>query len=174
MTDFTKLSPAEKQELLDKVYQTAYRYEGTYGGCSQVVLASMKEVFGIGDDTTFMASYGFAGGSGLTGQNSCGALAGSILFIGYLVGRSVENFGNGRVEACHAAVRKVLEHFNEKYGGPLCTDVQTALMGRSFRLYLPEESDAFNAAGGHDDKCTSVCADTCRFLGEMLVNGELG
>ncbi len=174
MTDFTKLSDQEKQALLDKVYELAYRYEGTYGGCTQVVLASMKEVFGIGDDTTFKAGYGFAGGSGLTGNNSCGALAGAILFIGFLTGRSVENFDGGRIEACHVAVRKVLDHFNEKYQGLRCADVQTALMGRAYQLYIPEESAAFNAAGGHDDKCTSVCADTCRFLGQMLVNGELG
>ena len=174
MKEFEALTAAEKEALLDRVSELAYRYEGTYGGCTQVVLASMKDVFGVGDDATFKASYGFAGGSGLTSLNSCGALAGAILFIGYFTGRTVENFGGGRIEACHAAVRKALDHFQEKYGGLRCADVQTALMGRAYQLYRPEESDAFNAAGGHDDKCTSVCADTCRFLGEMLVNGELG
>lgn len=171
--DFLKLSEAEKNELLDEVFETAKRYESTYGCCAQCVLGAMYDVLGIGDKAVFQAAYGFGGGTGLTSQNSCGALAGAVMLIGIRCGRTYEDFDKGRAEKCYDLSKRALEYFEQKYGGPLCKDVQTCIMGRSFDMNIPEENDAFVEAGGHVDKCTNVCGDTCQYLAKMIMSGEL-
>ena len=46
--------------------------------------------------------------------------------------------------------------FVAEYGGCLCKEVQTKTMGRSFNLWDPDDYAAFDAAGGHADKCPDV------------------
>ncbi|MCL1866695.1 MAG: C-GCAxxG-C-C family protein, partial [Oscillospiraceae bacterium] len=68
------------KNLSDKAAELALKYERTYGGCAQVVLASLKETVGnIGDDV-FQSATGLAGGVGRTGH-ACGALTGGVMAL---------------------------------------------------------------------------------------------
>ena len=62
----------------------------------------------------------------------------------------------------YVLAKKVFEAFVEEFSSPICADVQTALMGRSFDAWDPREYEAFLAAGGHEDKCTRVDATAAR------------
>jgi hypothetical protein len=66
-------------------------------------------------------------------------------------------------------VRKFKEHFDAEYGSFQCADVQRKIMGRGgFKLYLPEDYAAFEALGGHDDKCTNVVAKAAVWLAKTI------
>jgi len=45
-----------KEDLLDRIEESARNYETNYHGCSRCVLAALQEHLGIGDGESFKAS----------------------------------------------------------------------------------------------------------------------
>lgn len=122
-----------KQELLDKVYTAAFRYEADMGSCPQCVLAALKETLDVGDETLIQSADGLAGGTSLSSQGTCGALVGGMLALGSLVGRPYRDFSEGkRKRLVFKYTAMLYDRFIAEYGSPLCCDVQTKLFGRSY------------------------------------------
>ncbi|MBN2599440.1 MAG: C-GCAxxG-C-C family protein [Candidatus Thermoplasmatota archaeon] len=73
------------EAILEKVYERAFAYEARLGSCPQCVLAYLKETLGVGDNSIFKASQDLAGGTALSSEGTCGALAGGVIAIGSFV-----------------------------------------------------------------------------------------
>ncbi|MDR3230743.1 MAG: C-GCAxxG-C-C family protein [Synergistaceae bacterium] len=149
----------------DKAGELAWKYEQQYGGCSQVVLAAIRENLGhIGDDV-FQAATGLAGGLGRTGH-ACGALVGGVMALSCFRGRPYDDFPDsaGQRPPCLAMSKKLVRAFEEAYGSADCHGIHRKLLGRAYDLDNPEEFQQFIKDGGHDDKCTSVCANSARWV----------
>ncbi len=163
-----------KQEVIDKAYQLGFEYEKEKHYCSQCVLAALQEVFQIKDDQIkddklFQAAYGLAGGVGSSTNGSCGALSGAVMAISYLYGRSRKEFEeNISNKKATELAKKVFDRFVTEYGGCLCKEIQTKIFGRSFDFWNEEEVKAFEEAGAHIDKCTSVVAKAAAWTAEIL------
>jgi C_GCAxxG_C_C family probable redox protein len=164
-----------QKDLLDEVYKRSFEYEARVGSCPQCVLAALKETLGVGDDSMFQASQGLTGGTSLSAQGTCGALAGGMMAISALVGRTYPEFSAGqRKRLVFKYTRKLFEKFIKEYGSPLCCDVQKKIFGRSYMLLDRQEYEAFEKAGAHVDKCTSVSGNTARWTAEIILNELLG
>lgn len=164
----------DKNSQIEKVEQIAYNFEKQYGGCPQAVLAAFKEVSDFISDDLFRAGTGLAGGVGLTGD-VCGALIGAALVISVVRGRDYSNLEDKeRVRYISLdMVKKLCDRFKAEYGSIHCYDIQKKLMGRSFNLWNKDEKKAFLAAGGHDDKCPTVCGKAAKWAWELLVEKNL-
>ena len=68
-----------KEEILEKVYETAKAYELKNGNCAQCTIAAIFEILGVEDEGVFRAATGLADGVGLTGDGHCGALSGGTM-----------------------------------------------------------------------------------------------
>jgi C_GCAxxG_C_C family probable redox protein len=160
-----------REEILDKVYNLAYKYEAEIGSCPQCVLAAIYETIGVGDPKTIQAADSMAGGSALTTEGTCGALVGGLLAIGAVVGRTYEDFKadkhNRRV---FLYAKKLYDKFYEKYGCMRCKDLHKKLFGRSYKLLDPKEYEEFEKAGAHVDKCPSVSGDAARWAAEIILD----
>ena len=157
------------KETIDKATQLAWKYEQQYGGCAQVVLASLKETVGhIGDDV-FQSATGLAGGVGRTGY-ACGALTGGVMALSCFWGRPYDDFADParRRTRCLIMSKKLVGKFQETYGSANCHDIHRKIMGRAYDLSDPAEFEQFVKDGGHDDKCPSVCANSARWVLEIL------
>jgi len=158
------------QQLLDKAYDLAFQYEAKRGSCPQCVLAALKETLDVGDENIFQASQGLAGGTSLSSQGTCGALAGGMMALGALIGRTYQEFTEGEKKRLVFKYTKLLyDKFMKEYGSPLCRDVQTKLFGRSYNLMDKKEYEAFEKAGAHVDKCPSVAGNTARWTAEIIL-----
>ena len=160
------------KSAIEKATRLAWKYEQQYGGCAQVVLASIKETFGkIGDDV-FQAATGLAGGVGRTGV-ACGALTGGVMALSCFWGRPYADFADPEKRRTRTLnmSKKLVQKFQEEYNSPNCHEIQTKMMGRAYDLGNPADFEQFIKDGGHDDKCPSVCANSVRWLIEIL-NGE--
>ena len=159
-----------KDQILEKVYKLAYKYEATRGSCPQCVLSALHKTLDIADPATIQASDALAGGCALSTQGTCGALTGGLLAIGSVVGRTYEDFliGETRRRVFQYA-KKLFDRFTKEYGSPLCKDVQKKLMGRSFNLLDANDYEEFEKAGGHENKCTSVSGNTARWAAEIIL-----
>ncbi|HPU76725.1 MAG TPA: C-GCAxxG-C-C family protein [Thermosynergistes sp.] len=161
-------------ELTNKVQELAYQYERQYGGCTQCVVGAYKTALRTISDDVFKAATGLAGGIGLTGS-ACGALTGGAIVISTFIGRDFDNFADpsGERRKTFKLVAKLVDRFKEEYGSTICRDIQTKLMGRPFNLRDKEDYKEFLAAGGHEDKCPSVCANTVKWIAEILADEGL-
>jgi C_GCAxxG_C_C family probable redox protein len=154
---------------IEKGMQLAWSYEKIYGGCAQVVLATIKETVGNISDEVFQSATGLAGGVARTG-NACGAITGGIMAISCFWGRPYTDFEDPerRRNRTFAISKKLVDKFQETYGSINCCKIQEKIMGRAYNLADPNDFKQFVADGGHDDKCTSVCANSARWVIEIL------
>jgi len=160
-----------KDEILDKVYRLAYKYESERGSCPQCVLAALHETLGVGDPATIQAIDAMAGGTALSTKGTCGALAGGLLAIGSIVGRSYKDFSAGeRRRRIFQYSKKLYDRFIEEYGSPICQDIHKKLFGRTFNLLDPKEYQEFEKAGAHVDKCPDVSGKVARWAAEIILD----
>ncbi|MDR1730897.1 MAG: C-GCAxxG-C-C family protein [Synergistaceae bacterium] len=174
MTGMTGLNETQLKALIEKATGLAYRYEQTHGGCAQVVLAAIRETLGkIGDDV-FQAATGLAGGAGRTGH-ACGALTGGIMALSCFWGRPWDDFADPgkRRTRCLEMSKRLVEKFQGQYDSADCHGIHRKILGRAYNLSDPQEFEQFVKAGGHDDKCPSVCANSVRWLIEILASEGL-
>jgi C_GCAxxG_C_C family probable redox protein len=156
--------------LSAKAYKLAFHYEAERGSCPQCVLSAVKETIDIIDTKTIQASDALAGGAALSSHGTCGALAGGLLAISSVVGRTYAEFSEGKRKRRVFKYAQILyDRFLDEYGSPLCCDVQQHLFGQSYSLRDKEEYQAFEAAGAHVDKCPSVAGNVAKWTVEILL-----
>ncbi|MBI4306585.1 MAG: C_GCAxxG_C_C family protein [Chloroflexi bacterium] len=158
--------------MIDKAYSLAYEYEQRHGNCPQCVLAAMQEVFGAVDDEVFKAAHGLAGGAALSTKGTCGALTGAMLAISSKYGRDRQSFARGGFSASYKLSKRLLDQFVAEFGSPICQDIQTKLLGRSFDMWDRNDYKAFELAGGHTDKCPAVAGKAAMWTAELLLEEQ--
>ncbi len=162
-----------KEDILDKIYDLAFKYEAEIGSCPQCVLAAIYEVLDIGDKKTIQAADSLAGGTALSTQGTCGALVGGMLAIGSVFGREYEEFKKcNKKRRIFYFTKKLYEKFIEEYGSPLCCDIHKELFGRTFNLRDPKDYEEFEKAGAHVDKCPVVSGKVARWTAEILLENK--
>lgn len=159
----------QRELWIEQATALAWKYEQQYGGCAQVVLASVKETLGQVDDAVFQAATGLAGGIGRTGH-ACGALTGGVMALCCFWGRPYDDFADPakRRSRSLAMSEKLTRRFQREYDSADCRGIHQKIMGRAYDLGNPEEYAQFLKDGGHDDKCPSVCANAVRWVIEIL------
>jgi C_GCAxxG_C_C family probable redox protein len=160
---------AAGESVPDLAYRLAYENESTYGGCSQSVIKALMDVFDLDLKDVLKASQPLAGGLSVYARGSCGALAGGMLVMGYVYGRSVEELPKGPKAKTYLITRRLLEEFEAEFGSVSCPDIQRKLMGRSFDLLKEEDWNEFLEKGGHRDKCPHVCGTVAKLTARILV-----
>ena len=165
-----------KQEIADKAFYLAKKYEMNSGGCSQCSLAGIFDALGVEDEAVFKAATGLADGVGLTGDGHCGALSGGVLAIGYFFGRDKEHFDDiTKLVPANILSKKLHARFMEKYGTCRCFDLQTSFFGRFFNLYDPEDMKAGMEAGmeaGMLDRCSTLAGEVAKMAVEIILDAQ--
>lgn len=160
-----------KEELADQAYRLAFKYESEIGSCPQCVLAALMETLDVGESSIVKAADALAGGTALSTNGTCGALAGGLLAISAMVGREYKDFKAGQKKRrVFRYARKLYDRFVSEYGSPICLEVQKKIFGRSFNLLDPKEYEEFERAGAHVDKCPSVSGKVAKWAAEIILD----
>ncbi|MBR2596521.1 MAG: C_GCAxxG_C_C family protein [Solobacterium sp.] len=155
-------------ELREKIYKQGMENEAKYGGCAQCVLLTLSQTALDIPAEVIKSATGLMAG-GVRSGNSCGAFSGALMAISCVVGRPADRMDDKTYVAKTAEPgRKLYQKFMDEYGTVLCRDIQYKIMGKSYRMYDPEDMKRFLADGGHDDKCTAVVAKACIWVLEVL------
>jgi len=162
-----------RPRIPEKAYKVAFNFESKYGSCPQCVIAAISEVFSLDLDELFKASHSLAGGLGLSGCGTCGALSGGAIILSHFYGRERKNFHRGRYLKSYERAKRLYDRFVEEFGGCTCREVQRKLFGRSFNLWDAEEFREFEEAGGHRDKCPEVTGKVARWVAETVLSDGL-
>jgi C_GCAxxG_C_C family probable redox protein len=169
-------SEAAWAEMAQRAYELGFAYEGEFRGCGQCTLAAVLDALGMFNEDVFEAATPFAGGLGHCGDTTCGALIGASLAIGLASPRRRANFGGDRESKYRSfsMVEQLVERHRQRFGGISCHDVHRRLGGRAYDLRLEAEREAFDAAGAHEDKCTSVVAQVAKWAVEIIAAERMG
>lgn len=172
--DSDRREDANRVERLRTAYEKGYEYEKRYHGCAQCAMAALFDATDRSDSGLFQATSAFAGGVGLSGDGVCGGYAAGVLWMGSHVGRRLEYFG-GDKEAQYKSfemAQKLRDRFLGTYGSVNCRHIHESIFGRAYILRTKEVRDEFEAAGGHDDRCTSVVAMASMWTTDLLIQEE--
>lgn len=163
------MSEADKATLAETAYRKAREYELKFGSCPQCILRALQETVGGIDDATIKAAHGLAGGGGLAGVGTCGALTGGLLALSARYGRDRDKMDKGRYLNNFKKGRELVERFRQEFGGVTCEDLQLRFTGRSYDMWSADGYAAFDTARG--DKCAEATGTVTRWVVEMLDRG---
>ena len=162
----------ERHEMMETAFAKAKNYEMKSGGCSQCTLAGIFDALGVQNDDIFKAATGLADGVGLTGDGHCGALSGGVLAIGYLFGRTKEDFGDMmKLVKANLLSKKLHDRFVKKYGTCRCADLQNSFFGRFYNLYDPDEMKAAMEVGMLDT-CSTLVGEVAKMTTEIILEAR--
>jgi C_GCAxxG_C_C family probable redox protein len=160
---------------VEKAYQLGKKYERTYKGCSQCVIAALQDAFNIRNDDVFKAATGLTAGGGACTDGSCGAYTGAIMLLSSLLGRQRDDFADtaGAMFRNFELVQKLREKFIQEYGSVICRNIQTKLFGRPFYLADADDMAKFEKAGAHDVHCPELVGKAARWTAELISKTDL-
>ena len=131
--DLKQIKSLSTEEILKRAYQIGFEYERTRYGCSQSVVAAIENVFGFDFPDLVKSSYPLAGGVATTTEGTCGALSGGVLIIGYLFGRSREEFKKNVFNRKALFISKPLyDKFIQEYDTCICKGIQKKIFNPYF------------------------------------------
>ena len=131
----------------------------------------MQEKLNVGSTEVFKAGSALAGGVARRGE-TCGALIAAMMAIGSFIGRErledIETYQKAMEPAS-----LVYTLFQEKIGHTLCAEIHKIRYGKHYRLFIPEEREAFSKMGGHSrDGCPEVCGIAAAIAANVILDIE--
>ena len=129
----------------------------------------MQEKLNVGSKEVFKAGSALAAGVAKRGE-SCGALTGAIMAIGTLVGRErLED--KKQLQNSMDTANRVYLLFKERVGHTICSEIHKIRFGRTYRLFSPEEAEAFHNMGGHSrEGCPEICGIAAKIAAEVILD----
>jgi len=158
-----------RQEIKDRAFALAKKYETENGNCAQSVFAAVTETLGMENDVVLRAATGFADGIGLTGDGHCGSLSGAVMAISYLFGRKKEEFHRrGKMMKALLLCRQLENRFMAEYGTCRCHDLQVKFYGRFFNLIDAADLEAAVKAGVIE-RCSSLAGEVAGMAVDLIL-----
>jgi len=126
--------------------------------CAESVLQAVAEAYGVIDPLIPKIATGFCGGISRT-SGMCGALAGGIMALGLLTGRSSPQDSRN---CCYALTHNLVQRFRERFGSTQCTE----LLGCD--ISTADGAASFKANGLEKTVCGPVTRQAAGFAGRGL------
>jgi C_GCAxxG_C_C family probable redox protein len=143
---------------VNRVEEAVECYRGG-AACSQAVLATYAEDFGLSREQAMKVASGFAGGMRLA--ETCGAVTGAFMVLGLkLAGpRCAQRDGRGEI---YAAVRDFAVRFKERNGTVVCRELLGCDIGTPAGARRAKEEGLCSAI------CPKLVQDAAGILEQML------
>ena len=164
--DTHEVGSLSKEKRLDRIAWAAYYNHRVYGGCSRSVLKALQDHLHLDGEGALKASTALAGGVARMGQ-TCGAVTGSVLAIGLVLGREELEDRQAYSDTLEAS-NELCDRAKKELGSTVCSDILKKLFGRSFDFKKDEEIKEWYTAGGLE-KCSMVSAIVARIAADIIL-----
>jgi len=152
------------QEVLPEISHRAQELFAKSGNCAQSAFAALAEHLELESDSTLKALTPFPG-IALRGE-TCGAVVGSVMAIGMVLGRDRLDDQSGMQQSL-ATARRFCRAFESRFGGTSCRVILEQALGEDLDLASPEGLAAYLQAGGHQH-CSEVVGHSVSTTAEMI------
>jgi C_GCAxxG_C_C family probable redox protein len=143
----------KESELAIKLFEKGF-------SCSQAVLTSHCEEYGLKKELAHKVSGAFGGGMGHIGE-SCGAVTGALMLIGLKYGKYKEEDAESK-ERTYSIVKEYVNQFKAKHGSISCK----ALI--QFDISIEEELKKARKAGVFQTICPQLVKDSIEIVEKLL------
>ena len=162
----------KKAEVIKRAFKLGFNNEKVYRGCAQCTLLTMFEIFGRETGVLFQSASALSAGMAQTGDGACGGYTGGIMYMGSVIGRRLDRMKidkdrPAQLESYRMA-RELRDKFIETYGSVICADVHREIFGKPYCLRTQVVKDAFEEAGAHTIKCTTVIGTASAWVAGIL------
>jgi hypothetical protein len=171
-----------KEEIMNKAEELGVEYEAKYKGCAPATFYAVVDALRWGgleiipedfEEKLFPGICLLTAGNCMTGEGTCGAVAGSTMVSGFAFGLSCNMKDPVTGNKAGVQVRDTLmDRFQREYGSVLCKDVMRKYFGKAWDLTSSKMTEEFL---GITDGC--VIRSTAKYISGVLVdkylNGEL-
>ena len=143
---------------MNRIEQTVEKFDKGFN-CSQAVLSTYCEQFGLDYKTALKIATGFGGGMHING--TCGAVTGAFMVLGLKYGNTEQN-----KDAKEKTYRKVVQYanrFSKRNGSVKCHD----LLGCDITTF--EGVQKAREKGLFSTICPKLVRDAAEILEEMLI-----
>lgn len=135
--------------------------------CAQSSFLALDEQFGPGADDVLKAL------TPLTGiaerGETCGAVVGSLMFLGLIYGRGKERLGDwDQYRKSLLPSGELCAKFEKKYGSTMCCNIQQKIYGKCYHLTNADELSDFQNEGA-TDRCSKVVQSAVRMTAEIIL-----
>jgi len=130
--------------------------------CSQAVLSSRCEKYGLNQKTALSLATGFGGGMARTG-NTCGAVTGAIAIIGLHAGSDKAGDKEAK-ENTYRIVQKFVAEFEQEFGSTNCTELTGCHIGTASGYDKAQKSGIF------EDVCPRFVDGAVEILDAVLTD----
>lgn len=108
--------------------------------CSQAVLGSFCEKYGMEQEKAFALATGLGGG--IRCGEACGAVTGAVLVVGLKYGNSNQQEGNSKA-LCYEKTTEFINKFKERKGSIVCRDLLGYDIGKQEEMAKAAEKGIF-------------------------------
>ncbi|HSH52643.1 MAG TPA: C-GCAxxG-C-C family protein [Bacteroidales bacterium] len=145
-----------------KRYEKALKYYAEGYNCAQSVIVAFADVLNLPEETTLKLAAGFGGGMGRL-QQTCGAITGAFMVIGYLKGNYQQDEESQQSrEITNQLIQDFSRIFADKHGSINCKSLIDIDLNSSEGLKKAKETDVFNK------KCTHFIKTAVELLEDTL------
>ncbi len=128
--------------------------------CSQAVLASYAEQFGLDRDIALKLSCGFGGGMGSMGE-TCGSVTGAFMVIGLKYGK-IDKKDKQAKKKTYELVKEFVRRFESLHGSIKCNDLLGVDMGTREGAKLARDKKLYTS------RCPRFIRDAIKIIDEIL------
>ena len=143
---------------MTRVEQAVERFRDGFN-CSQAVLGSYNELFGLDSEQAVKVATGFGGGMHI--DSVCGAVTGAFMVLGLKYGNTTAKDQESKVKT----YKKVIEYtnkFKDRNGSVMCKDLLGCDISSPEGMKKAKENKLF------DSVCPKMVQDAAEILEEML------
>ncbi len=142
--------------------EKALRFYSEGFNCAQSVIVSFADIMNIDEETALRLASGFGGGMGRM-QNTCGAITGAFMVIGYLRGKYKQGDDEAK-EITNQLIQELSRQFVELHGTINCK----ALI--NFDLNTPEGREQAENANVFNKRCSLFVKSSVELLEKIILN----
>ena len=158
-----------KENLFKELDERLVKAMPLYRSCAVCSFFALNGQFKLGADyATLRALMPFTGGIAMRSEDSCGAVSGSLLALGFAFEPKNEQEA-AKTGASIKGAGLFLDKFTKAFGSTRCKDVVKRQYGRSYNFLDPEESKQFMEASKKGNKCLEVMQTAVRIAAGIIL-----
>lgn len=156
------------EDILKELEEKITKFLPMYRSCALASFAALNDQFKLNaDNNTLLALMPFTGGIALRGE-TCGAVSGSMLAIGYYF-ESMNRKGEEGVGSSMKYGGMFFDKFTKEFDSTRCREVVKHQYGRYYDFTKPEEQKLFMEASEKSNKCLEVVQKAVLIAGDIIL-----
>ena len=157
MSQIKKINGRTREQAVELAFKIGFEGEASRTNCAQATFHAISSVLGIKNPLIFKSLYSLAGGGASSTFGSCGAFSGALVAFGFFLGRTYQQWEEGKVGARSGLLaREFYKRFDEHFGTVVCRDIHKKLFDRTFDFSSEKDRKDFEKMGAHTEKCPTV------------------